>query len=41
MDSRYSQVLQAIRTTGKLEADTEESLKEALNSLLSEFIPQV
>ena len=41
MDNRYSHVLGAIRTSGKLEADTEESLKEALNALLSEFIPQV
>ena len=41
MDNRYSHVLEAIRTSGKLEADTEESLKEALNALLSEFIPQV
>ena len=41
MDNRYSYVLEAIRTSGKLEADTEESLKEALNALLSEFIPQV
>ena len=41
MDNRYSHVLEAIRTSGKLEADTEESLKDALNALLSEFIPQV
>ena len=41
MDNRYSHILEAIRTSGKLEADTEESLKEALNALLSEFIPQV
>jgi F-type H+-transporting ATPase subunit alpha len=41
MENRYSHVLEAIRTSGKLEADTEESLKEALNALLSEFIPQM
>ena len=37
MDNRYESVLTAIRTTGKLEPETEESLKEALNALLSEF----
>ena len=41
MDNRYSHVLEAIRTTGKLEADTENALKEALQALLAEFIPQV
>ena len=41
MDARYEHVLQAIRSSGKLEADTEETLKEALNGLLTEFIPQV
>ena len=41
MDNRYSHVLEAIRTTGKLEADTENDLKEALQALLAEFIPQV
>ena len=41
MDARYEHVLQAIRSSGKLEADTEEALKEALNGLLTEFIPQV
>ena len=41
MDARYDHVLQAIRSSGKLEADTEEALKEALNGLLTEFIPQV
>ncbi len=39
MDNRYSHVLEAIRTTGKLEPDTEESLKTALNELLAEFNP--
>ena len=41
MDNRYSHVLEAIRTTGKLEADTENDLKEALQALLAEFVPQV
>ena len=37
MDNRYSNVLEAIRSTGKLEKDTEETLKKALTELLSEF----
>ena len=37
METRYEQVLTAIRTTGKLEKDTEETLKSALNELLVEF----
>ena len=41
MDTRYGHVLSAIRETGKLEADTEESLKTALNELLEQFHPQV
>ncbi len=36
-NSQYSTVLTAIRTTGKLEKDTEESLKAALSELLVEF----
>ena len=36
---KYYDVLVAIRTTGKLEKDTEELLKAALNELLSEFQP--
>ena len=36
-NSQYSSVLTAIRTTGKLEKDTEESLKAALSELLVEF----
>ena len=35
--SHYS-VLEAIRTTGKLEKDTEENLKAALDALLKEFL---
>ena len=37
MDNRYPQVLEAIRTTGKLEDATEEQLKAALEGLLKEF----
>ena len=37
MDNRYSDVLETIRTTGKLEADTTEKLKTALTELLTEF----
>ena len=37
MDNRFEDVLTAIRTTGKLEADTEENLKAALTELLKEF----
>ena len=37
MDVRYENVLTAIRTTGKLEADTEEQLKKALSELLDDF----
>ena len=36
-NSQYSSVLTAIRTTGKLEADTEELLKTAISELLEEF----
>jgi F-type H+-transporting ATPase subunit alpha len=37
MDSRYFDVLEAIRTTGKLEADTEQRLQDALNTLLPQY----
>ena len=37
MDKRYFAVLDAIRTTGKLETDTEETLKTALKELVSDF----
>jgi len=37
MDARYETVLSAIRTTGKLEQDTEESLKTAIGELLTDF----
>ncbi len=36
-NGQYCDVLTAIRTTGKLEPETEESLKAALNELLPEF----
>ena len=36
-NGRYSSVLTAIRTTGKLESETEETLKRALSELLEEF----
>ena len=37
MDSRHYDVLEAIRTTGKLEPQTEEALKTAISELVSEF----
>ncbi len=37
MDARYEGVLEAIRSTGKLEQETEDTLKEALKALLNEF----
>ncbi len=37
MDNRYSDVLETIRITGKLEADTAEKLKTALTELLVQF----
>ena len=37
MDARYSNVLEAIRTTGKLESETEELLKAALTELVADF----
>ena len=40
MDQRYEPVLQAIRTTGKLESDTEEALRAAIVQLVSEFTAQ-
>ena len=38
MDNRHEAVLTAIRTSGKLEPDTETALKAALNTLLAEFV---
>ena len=37
MDNRYEALLQTIRTTGKLEKDTEELLHSAITELLTEF----
>jgi F-type H+-transporting ATPase subunit alpha len=37
-NSHYNSVLTAIRSTGKLEPETEESLKAALGELLVEFV---
>ena len=37
MDNPYRSVLDAIRTTGKLEADTENALKTALDELVGQF----
>ena len=38
MDNRHLEVLEAIRGSGKLEPETEEALKAALNELLTEFV---
>ena len=37
MDTRYESVLTAIRTTGKLEQATEDTLTNALTELLAQF----
>ena len=37
MDTRHADVLEAIRTTGKLESETEAALKAALEELAAEF----
>ena len=37
MDNRYGAVLDAIRTTGKLESETEAQLKAALSELVADF----
>ena len=37
MENRYEPVLAAIRTTGKLEEQTESDLKGALTELLAQF----
>ena len=38
MDNLHSDILTAIRASGKLESDTEEALKAALSELLKEFV---
>ena len=40
MDNRHADVLTAIRTSGKLEPDTEAALKSAVIALLQEFTAQ-
>ena len=40
-NSQYNAVLETIRSTGKLEVDTESQLKCALEELLSEFQPEI
>ena len=37
MDARHSDVLDTIRSTGKLETETENALKAAISELLTEF----
>ena len=37
---QYNSVLEAIRSTGKLEKDTEELLKQALSKVLAEFVTE-
>ena len=41
METRHFAVLDAIRSSGKLESDTEEALKSAITELLAEFLPTV
>ena len=41
MDNRHTDVLEAIRTTGKLEQQTEDGLKAALTALVAEFTAKV
>ena len=37
MDGRHYAVLETIRTSGKLEKDTEDALKAAIEELVAEF----
>ena len=41
MDARYYDALQAIRTTGKLEKETEEAIKQAITEVLQQFNAQL
>jgi len=41
MDARYENVLMAIRTTGKLEPETEQMLGQALEQLVAEFCQEI
>ncbi|MBO5867919.1 MAG: F0F1 ATP synthase subunit alpha, partial [Oscillospiraceae bacterium] len=38
MDNRHMDILEAIRTTGKLEDETAAALEQALTELLQEFV---
>ena len=40
-DGFRTDVLEAIRSTGKLETETEEQLKKALTTLVEEFVIQI
>ncbi len=39
MENRYSKALNDIRTTGKLEPETEQAIQDALNELIAQFNP--
>ena len=39
MENHHVDVLEAIRSTGKLESNTEAALKAALDELVSQFSP--
>ena len=39
MENLHPDVLEAIRSTGKLETETEEALKKALDELVAQFNP--
>ena len=41
MDARYEEALTAIRTTGKLESETEEAIKKAITEVLQQFGAEV
>ncbi len=41
MNQKHSHVLEAIRSSGKLEPETEENLKTALTELLTEFVVKI
>ena len=41
MNQKHSDILESIRTTGKLEPETEEKLKDAISQLLKEFLVQI
>jgi F-type H+-transporting ATPase subunit alpha len=41
MNEKHPEILDAIRSTGKLEPETEEGLKNALSQLIGEFVVQI